>query len=224
MNTDALPKVVMAIIVVIVAVILSRFLPSKPDPETKRREDLAALAKKLQLQFNFNSDFDLPKRFSFLTWLKNGLASYAYNVFHGHYHSEHLVTIFDYTFSDGKYSYYWSAYILEMKANFPDIIISHESRESRFAEALGQSHITFESVEFSRAFRVRTSDKKLAFDVCHPEMMEFLLTNQDLMIEIRSGALALLFEDWLRPEKVEANLSRLIEIRKLLPHYLFAKT
>ena len=111
-----------------------------------------------------------------------------------------------------------------MKTNFPDIVISHESRESRFAEALGQSHITFESAEFSRAFRVRASDKKFAFDVCHPDTMEFLLANQHLTIEIRRGALALLFEDWLRPEKVEANLSRLIEIRKLLPHYLFTKT
>ena len=223
MNTDALPKVMMAIIIVVVAVLLSRFMPSKIDPETKRREDLGALAKKLQLKFNFKSDFDLPKRFSFLTWLKRGLVSYAYNVFHGYYRSEHLVTIFDYTFSDGKYSYYWSAYVLEMKANFPDIIISHESRESRFAEALGQSHITFESAEFSHAFRVRTGDKKFAFDVCHPEMMEFLLANRDLTIEIRNGALALLFEDWLRPEKVEANLARLIEIHKLLPHYLFTK-
>lgn len=224
MNTDALSKVVIAIIVVFVAVVVSRFLPSKPDPETKRRADLAALAKKLQLQFNFKSDFDLPQKFSFLTWLKRGLVSYAYNVFHGYYRSEHLVTIFDYSFSDGKYSYYWSAYVLETKANFPDIVISHESRESRFAEALGQSHITFESAEFSRAFRVRTGDKKFAFDVCHPEMMEFLLANQDLTIEIRSGALALLFEDWLRPEKVEVNLSRLVEIRKLLPQYLFTKS
>jgi hypothetical protein len=53
--------------------------------------------------------------------------------------------------------------------------------------------------------------------------MEFLLANQDLTIEIRGPALAVLFEDWLRPEKVEANLSRLIAIRKLLPEYLFTK-
>ena len=110
-----------------------------------------------------------------------------------------------------------------MKTNFPGIIISHENKESRFAEALGISHITFESAEFSRAFGVRSADKKFAFDVCHPQMIEFLLANQDLTIEIRGSAVAVLFEDWLRPEKVEANLSRLIEIRKLLPQYLFTK-
>ena len=54
--------------------------------------------------------------------------------------------------------------------------------------------------------------------------MEYLLANKDLTIEIRGTTLAVLFEDWLRPEKVEANLSRLIEIRKLLPQYLFTNT
>jgi len=137
------------------------------------------------------------------------------------------VTIFDYHFSTpgGKsgYDYYWSAFIVEMKANFSDMIISHETKESRVAEALGESHITFESAEFSHAFRVCSFDKQFAFDVCNPKMMEYLLANQDLTIEIRGDAVAVLFEDWLRPEKVEANLSRLIEIRKLLPNYLFAK-
>ena len=108
-----------------------------------------------------------------------------------------------------------------MKTNFPDMIISHESRESRLAEALGESHIAFESVDFSRAFCVRSSNKKFAYDVCHPKMMEYLLANQDLTVEISRTGLAVLFEDWLRPEKVEFNLSRLIEIRKLLPEYLF---
>ena len=224
MNNDALPKFLFWTIVAILAIVISRFLPSKPDPEDQRRRELASLARKLQLEFNFKSDFDLPKKFSFLTWLKSGLINYAYNIFHGYYRSEYLVTIFDYTFSDGKYDYYWSAFVLEMKTHFPDLIISHESRESRLAEALGKSHISFESAEFSRAFRVRCQDKKFAFDICHSQMMEFLLANQDLTIEIRGNVLAVLFEDWLRPEKVEPNLSRLVEIRKLLPHYLFTKT
>ncbi len=213
----------MAIIIVIIAVVLSRFLPSKPDPEEQRRRDLAALAKKLKLHFSPKSDFELAKNYSFLRWLRRGDISYAYNVFYGN-HLGFPVTVFDYTFAAGQYNYYWSAFVLKMKTNFPDMIISHEKIESRFAEELGVSHITFESAEFSHAFRVRSADKKFAFDVCHPKMMEYLLANQDLTIEIRGTAVAVLFEDWLRPEKVEVNLSRLIEIRKLLPEYLFTNT
>lgn len=220
-------KVSIAIIVALFAVILSRFLPGKTDPEKKRREDLAALAEKLKLKFNPNNNFELAQKFSFLSWLRRGDVRYAYNVLHGN-HLEYPVTIFDYHFSTtgGKsgYDYYWSAFAVEMKTNFPDMIISHESRESRLAEALGEAHIAFESADFSRAFRVRASDKKFAYDVCHPKMMEYLMANQDLTVEISRTGLALLFEDWLRPEKVEVNLSRLTEIRKLLPEYLFTKT
>ncbi|HEV2437074.1 MAG TPA: hypothetical protein VG077_13850, partial [Verrucomicrobiae bacterium] len=140
------------------------------------------------------------------------------------YYSGYAVTVFDYTFAAGQANYYWSAFILKMKTNFPDIIISHESMESRFAEKLGESHIIFESAEFSHAFRVRSSDKKFAFEVCHPRMMDYLLANKDLTIEIHGAAVAVLFEDWLRPQKVEFNLSRLTEIRKLLPEYLFTNS
>jgi hypothetical protein len=199
---------------------------NRPDPEEKRRKELAVLARKLQLQFKPDNDFEIAEAFSFLNWLKRGDVRYAYNVFQGCY-LEYSVTVFDYHFSTpgGKsgYDYYWSAFIVEMKSNFPDLIISRESRESQFAELLGESHITFESKEFSRSFRVRSSDKKFAYDVCHPKMMEYLLANKDLTIEISRAGLAVLFEDWLRPEKIEANLSRLSEIRKLLPDYLFTK-
>jgi hypothetical protein len=220
MNNEALPRVLMVVIVVVVAIILSRYLPSKPDPEEQRRRNLAALARKLKLQFSPNGDFELAKKYSFLRWLKRGDISYAYNAFYGYYLG-YPVTVFDYTFAAGKCDYYWSAFVLKMKTNFPDMIISHENMESRFAEELGESHVTFESAEFSHAFRVRSADKKFAFDVCHSRMMEYLLANKDLTMEINGTVVAVLFEDWLRPEKIEFNLSRLIEIRKLLPEYLF---
>ena len=217
---NALPLLVLVIVVTVA--LCSR----KSDPEEKRRKDLASLARKLQLQFSPTGDFKLAEKFAILGWLRRGDVRYAYNVFHGR-HEGCPVTIFDYHFSTpgGKsgYDYYWSAFVVEMNANFPDLMISHESRESRLAEALGESHIAFESAEFSHTFRVRSPDKKYAYDVCNSKMMEYLLANKDLTIEIHGPAVAVLFEDWLRPEKVEFNLSRLIEIRKLLPEYLFSQ-
>jgi hypothetical protein len=212
------PLLFVIIAVILLVVFLRKSAPY--EPEELRRRNLAALARKLRLQFSPKSDFKLAERFLFLTWLKRGDICYAYNVMYGH-HLDYLVTVFDYTFSAGKYNYYWSGFILEMKANFPDMIISRESLESHFAEGFGMPHIAFESAEFTRAFLVRSADKKFAFDVCHPRMMEYMLANKDLTVEIRGGNVAVLFQDWLRPEKIEFNLSRLVEIRKLLPHYLF---
>lgn len=178
MKTNPLP----ALLIIAIAVIKVIFF-RKSDPEKKRREGLAALARKLKLKFNPDNNFEIAERFSFLTWLRRGEVRYAYNQFHG-YHLEYPVTIFDYHFSTpggkGGYDYYWSAFIVEMKTNFPDLIISHESLESRLAEVLGESHVALESAEFSRAFRVRCLDKKFAYDVCHAQMMEFLLANRDL--------------------------------------------
>jgi hypothetical protein len=222
MNNDALPHLLFWIVVAVTAFIWLH----KSDPETKRRRDLAALARKLQLKFSPPNDFKLAERYSFLSWLRRGDVRYAYNVLRGVY-SGNPVIVFDYHFSTpgGKsgYDYYWSAYVLEMKTNFPDVLISPETMESRLTEVLGGSDIAFESAHFSHEFRVRASNRKFAFDVCHPGMMEYLLANRDLTVEINGTGLALLFEDWLCPEKVEFNLSRLLEIRKLLPDYLFTK-
>jgi hypothetical protein len=140
MKNDALPTLLIGIIAIILVVAFSR----KSDPEKKRREDLAALARKLKLQFNSGNNFKLAEKFAILGWLRRGDVRYAYNVFHG-CHEGCPVTIFDYHFSTpgGKsgYDYYWSAFVTEMNANFSDLMISHENRESRLAEALGESHI-----------------------------------------------------------------------------------
>ncbi len=219
MNADKIPGLIIGAIVFLIGfAVFSR----RPNPEVKRRKDLEALAKKLGLRFNPFSDFKLIERLSFFSWLRRGdpQIRYAQNIFYGHYQN-YPVNVFDYIFGVG---FHWSAFVLEMNTNLPDVLISHESKESRITETFGSQQIAFESSQFSRIFRVRASDKKFAFDVCHSQMMEYLLANQDLTIEVSGSAVAILFEDWLHPEKIESNLSRLIEIRKLLPQYLFAKT
>ena len=210
------------LIIIIVIFLFFLFSNKDFDSEYIRRRKLAALAKKLQLNFSYKVDFEAPKRWEFISWMNRRSVPTTYNTFHGYYQS-FLITFFDYSFSAGKARYYWSVYILELRSNFPDLLISHETMESRIAEALGQNHITFESAKFSRKFRVRCLDKKFAYEVCHQKMMEFLLANRDLTIEIKGGAIALLFETWLKPEEVEHNLARLIELRNLLPVYLFEK-
>ena len=49
--------------------------------------------------------------------------------------------------------------------------------------------IDFESAEFSTKFYVKNVDKKYAYDLIHPRMMEFLLRNPDLTADIGEEAL-----------------------------------
>jgi hypothetical protein len=70
---------------------------------------------------------------------------------------------------------------------------------------------------------VRSPDKKFAYDVCNPQMMEYLLANRDIHIEIELDALSLAAGKLLEPPQIEANLRQLAELRALMPEYLFTK-
>lgn len=110
-----------------------------------------------------------------------------------------------------------------MPAGFPELRITRQNFLLRIAEAFGYEDIHFESAEFSRVFCVRSKDKRFAYDVCNPQMIEYLLTNRDLGIEIEGPALALAFAKQLSGTEIENNLGRLLQVRLHLPDYLFTK-
>ena len=190
----------------------------------KRREAMAALAAKLGLQFMPHKDRYMPKRYRFLDKLRRGRDRYAYNVLSGRYQG-HEVLMFDYHYKTGSgkntHHYYFSFFILQLPASFPELIVCPEGIFSKIAQAVGYDDIDFESHEFSRKFCVRSPNKKFAYDVCNARMIEYLLSNADLSIEIEETALAISFNSRLAPDKIEPNLNRLITIRSLLPDYLF---
>ena len=195
----------------------------------KRREEMFALATRLGLQFNPANDRELAARFGFLNRLAQGENRYAFNVLSGSYR-ENQIFVFDYHYethsTDSKgnrqtHHHYFSCFILLLPASFPELIITREGLFSKIAQAFGYDDIDFESAEFSRTFCVRSKDKRFAYDVCHVQMMEYLLANRDLSLEIEGPALALAFNARLAAPEIEANLQRLLEIRSRLPEYLF---
>lgn len=195
----------------------------------KRREELSALAARLGLAFNPENDRDLAARFGFLDKLAQGSNRYAFNVLSGHF-QEQPVLVFDFHYethsTDSKghrhtHHHYFSCFVLLLPSSFPELRITREGLFSKIAQAFGYDDIDFESAEFSRCFCVRSKDKKFAYDVCHPQMMEYLLANRDLSVEIEARALALAFDSRLSAAQIEFNLQRLLEIRSRLPDYLF---
>jgi hypothetical protein len=195
----------------------------------KRREGLALLAARLNLNFSEVGDRGIAARYAFLDKLAQGGNRYAANVLWGTYR-QNPVLAFDYhyethsTDANGHSTteHHWlSFFILELPAMFPELTIRREGLLTRIAVAFGYQDIKFESAEFSRAFCVRSDDKKFAYDVCHVQMMEYLLANRDLSIEIERNVLALAFDGRLSPEQFEVDLGRLVEIRSRLPDYLF---
>ncbi len=69
----------------------------------------------------------------------------------------------------------------------PDLLIRREGVFDKIAGAFGFDDIDFESSEFSRKFHIKSPDKRFAYDVCHPRMMEYLLQTSPPAIDIENG-------------------------------------
>lgn len=196
----------------------------------KRLEALRSLADRLGLQFRPQENYSLGDDYPFLDRLADGDQRYAFNILSGTY-GQHEVLVFDYhyaTYSTSKgrrwtHHHYCSCFILRLPVFFPGLMITREDIFSKIGQLFGYDDIDFESHEFSRTFCVRSKDKRFAYDVCHPQMMEYLLANKNLNVDLEGHALALTFGGRLVPGRIEFNLQRLLEIRLRLPDYLFTR-
>jgi hypothetical protein len=195
----------------------------------QRSLDLQGLAARLSFDdFNPGRDLEFATGWGFLSRLAQGQDRYAFNLLRGNY-QEQALFVFDYHFQTGsgkqKQEHNCTFLMLVFKQIFPPVRIGPESLRTKVAETLGLSDdIQFESAEFSRRFCVYSPDKKFAYDVCNPQMMDYLLANPGLQLEIQGPVLLLAFEPQLPVNRIELNLQRLIEIRSRLPEYLFASS
>jgi len=199
--------------------------------EKKRRESLATIAKQLGLSFSQAKDRALASQYGFLNRLRAGSNRYCYNVMRGNGKEGEAVCLFDYhyetTSTDSKgrtqtTHHYHSVYTLIMPKHFPELIIEPEGFFSKIAQALGFDDIDFESHEFSRRYKVKSPDKKFAYDVCNIQMIDYLLGQQKLAIELEGNTLAMTFSGRMKPDNVIDNYDRLHKIRSLMPNYLFS--
>ena len=174
--------------------------------------------------FNAERDDKFLMGWGFLSRLSQGTDRYAFNILRGTYHEQSLF-IFDYHYQTGsgknRQEHCGTLLMLIFKEAFPQLTIGPENIGLKIAEAFGVANdIKFESAEFSRKFCVRSPDKKFAYDVCNPQMIEYLLANPGLQIEIQGPVVSLVFEPQLPVGQIESNLQRLIEICSRLPQYL----
>ena len=223
---NAMPFIFMVVVVVIIIGAIFNSIAQR-----KRREGLLELAQRLNLDFDGGENVEIEPQFGFLKQLAQGDNRYATNVLSGNYQQNEILA-FDYHYethsTDSKghqqtQTHWFSFFILTLPASFPDLTIRRENFFLKVAEVFGYQDIKLESAEFSKAFCVRSPDKKFAYDVCNAKMMEYLLANRDLSIEIENEVIALAFSTRLAVEQFEMNLQRLVEIRSRLPEYLFTQ-
>jgi len=193
--------------------------------EKRRREALAAKAKGLGLQFRPGPDYDLPGHIEFLNLMGRGKDRYAFNIIQGVYRG-HPVRCFDYHFATGtkdSTSHYFSVFLLHHPMQFPKVEIDANSFFHRVGQTLGMETIKFESESFNRVFVVTSTDRRFAYDICHPRMMAFLLQHPDLSLEIEGNCIAICYMSRQKAKEVQPHLDVLVDFRELLPEHLYAE-
>ena len=169
----------------------------------ERRDALAAWASSRSWSFDPGDDSIHDDEFPQFDVFRRGSQRRAFNSMRG------VVTIGDrpfpikcgdyrYTVSSGKNSttYRFSYIVLTLPfPNVPGLDIRRENLLDRVAGALGFQDINFESEEFSRRFFVKCSDRRAAYDIISPKMMEFLMASNPPPIHVSGGQVCLIDGD-----------------------------
>jgi hypothetical protein len=229
-------QVLLVFAVVFVAAVVGLGIYLGRKAAQKRRQDLAALAAELGWTFDPAKDKSHDDRYTQFEVFRQGHSRAAYNTLTGPLAidgRDFPAIMGDFTYavtrSNGKTTtttvYNLSYLILHLPFRaVPDLYIRPESFLDKFAAAIGFDDIDFESAEFSRKFHVKSSDKRFAYDVVHPRMMEFLMQSPGRTIDIQRGCICLTSgtKRW-EPAAFRANLDWTRSFFDLWPDHLTAQ-
>lgn len=186
--------IIVAIVVVIAAAAYAAHVQ-----HARRVHELGALAIRLGWQFDLTSDYEHDDRYSFFSLFDHGDDRRAYNTMSGTIEIDGQrwpARAGDYEYnttsgsgSDRKTQTHRLSYIIIQTPHLgaSDLFVRREGLFDRFAGFLGFDDIDFESAEFSERFLVKSSNKRFAYAVLDPRMMEFMLDSTPPTIEFRRG-------------------------------------
>ena len=200
--------------------------------EKKRREALTALADKHGFRFDPSHDSSHDDEYAQFEIFRRGHSRVAKNTLTGTvelFERSCRLVMGDFrykvTSGSGKNrrttTYNFSYLIVHPPWHTPPLLIRPEGVWDKLKGAFGFDDIDFESDEFSRKFYVQSSDRKFAYDVLHPRMMEFLLQTSPPMIDVEGGALCLSGgrRRW-EPDRFEGAIDMLRRFCELWPRHL----
>lgn len=195
--------VVLIFIAVAVLVAIAAFYSHKQ--ETERRERLAAFAQQRGWRFEPEPDYSFSDRWQRFSCFSLGHSRRAFNRITGQFKATtEAGEVLDTRIEAGDYLYKYTSgsgknrktktrrlsyLLLETPTPGGDLAVRTEHWGDKLAAGLGFDDIDFESAEFSDRFHVKAADKRFAYDVLHPRMMEFMLGSLSPAFEIRGGVL-----------------------------------
>ena len=203
--------------------------------QKKRRQEMRALAGRLGWRFDPRRDRTHDDEYAHFEIFRRGHSRAAFNTLTGTLKiSEQACPtkvgdfVYKITTHTGKSSstrtYRFSYLIVHLPfKEVPDLLIRREGIFDKLAGAFGFDDIDFESADFSRRFFVKSPDKRFAYDVVHPRMMQFLLATEPPAVDIEYGRCCLSDgrHRW-KPQEYELQLDWIVKFFDHWPDHVTA--
>ncbi len=189
-----------------------------------RRKRMAAWAASQGYTFSAR-DTALPHRFRRFEPFGHGHGRGAHHVVQGAVAGRRFAVFqYEYTTGSGKNREHHVHRIcaLSMPYAAPDLSIRREGLHHKLFDALGGEDIDFESDVFSRRFWVKCRNRRFAYDIIHPRMMEYLLPRAGYLWQWRGPELMLVDDGRIEPAAAQAMLQHATGFLQHLPRHLEA--
>lgn len=158
-------------VIAIVAIVVGHLTAAK------RRAELAEVARRLGLEF---APYPDEAHSSYLGFdpFGRGRSNKSSNLLHGR-RGEIEFEVFDYKFRTGSgknsKTHHHGIVAAKVPLHFRHLVLRPESIFDKVAAMVGYDDINFESEQFSRRYHVTCEVRQFAYDLIHPQMIEYLL-------------------------------------------------
>ena len=192
--------------------------------EKKRKERLQAWAQRNNWTLQPGKVKDLDRKHPGIKLFDRGHSRSGDNVITGKFKGL-PVTCMDYNYTTGhgknRQTHRHGVIVLEVGHPLIPLQIRRENAMDRVGEFLGADDIDFESAEFSRAFFVKSADKKWAYDVIHSRTMEYLMgIPRYFSIEFGTQEIVVHKSSRSEPEQYEKAVALARDFYDLIPTYV----
>lgn len=214
---------IIAVIVGVVLLIIYSYYTAE-----QRRKAMVQIADQLGLAYLEKKASGKDLVYHNISLFQQGHSRQAFNVIGGT-KEQSYIDIFDYKYVTGsgknQSTWYRSVCILTVPQRFKYLYVRIESFLDKIAAAVGFDDIDFESKEFSSHFYVKSDDKKFAYDIVHPQMMDFLLNYRRIYqvapcIEMNGKYLVFYYPNKIKPEKYIDLYNFASDFYKKIPNYV----
>lgn len=228
---SAAPYIFAAVVllVIFVAAVLSRRAAKI------RREALAALAAGRGWTFSHVGDYSHDDHFPQFRQFQQGLGRYAYNSILGTTPvagDELRIKLGDFHYETRSHNskghktthhHHFSYLLMELPCpGVPELSIRPEGMFDKVGAFFGFDDIDFESSEFSNKFHVKSDDKRFAYDIVHPQMMEFLLATRGPTLVLSEGHALVTKSGVWKPEEFVPHIEWLTMFFDRWPQHVLA--